>query len=117
MNFSALESAWTCCTPTEGVLHAFCKPRALKLASFGTYFGSPESQCQISSRLTGTCGEMARQTEYSDSQSPYTCHDLLNQTTLTGFRTLSLVSVQNLGGWVTILTKLASYQAMKVWDV
>ena len=106
--------SWTCCTPTEGVLHAFCKPTALELASFGTYFGSPESHFRISSKLTGTCGEMARQTEYSDSQSPSTCHDLLNPTMCVSFRTVSLVSVQNLGSRGSILTKLALDQAMKV---
>ncbi len=89
--------ALTCCTPTDSVQHAFCKPTALELASFGTYFRSQESLCLISSRLTGTCGEMARQTEYNDLQSPSTCHDLLHLTMCASFRTVSPVSVQNLG--------------------
>ena len=43
----------------------------------------------------------------SDSQSPYTSHDLLYQTVHAGFRIVFIVSVQNLGRCDPISTKLA----------
>ena len=39
--------AWTCCTPAEGLLHAYCRPTVLDLTPFGTYFGSPKSLRRI----------------------------------------------------------------------
>ncbi len=54
----------------EGLLHAYCRPTALELAPFGTYFGSPKSLSQIWTRLTGMCSGMAGPTECSDSLSP-----------------------------------------------
>jgi hypothetical protein len=92
-------------------------PAALELAPFGTNFRFPRPHCRISTRLTGTCAAMAGRAECSDSQNPSTGCDLGYLTMCTGFRTVSLVSMQILGCWESLSTKLALDQAVKVRKV
>ena len=60
---------------------------------------------------------MAGLAECSDSQYPSTDHDLWHQAVSAGFRTVTLVSMQNLGSRDTLSTKLAFNEAMKVSEV
>ena len=86
MNHSAFDLQQAIRRHAQGLLQA-C---SLETGSFRHFL-------LISTRLIGTCFGMAGRTECSDSQYPSTCHDLLHQTICAGFRTVSLVSVQNLG--------------------
>ena len=110
-------SASKLCRPTEGLLKAFRRPSGVEITPFSFFFGHPRAHARISSRLTGTCAEMAGQEKCSDSQYPSIGHDLWHQTISAGFRTVTLVSMQNLGSRYTLSTKLALNRAMKVSQV
>ena len=60
---------------------------------------------------------MAGLVKCSDSQYPCTDHDLWHQAVSAGFRTVTLVSVQNLGSRDSLSRKLALNLAMKVVEV
>ena len=113
MNHSAFE-LWR---PSEGLLKAFRRPSGVEITPFSFFFGHPRAHARISSGLTGTCAEMAGLAECSDSQYPSTDHDLWHQAVSAGFRTVTLVLVQNLRSRDSLSRKLALNQAMKVSEV
>ena len=110
-------SAFKLCRPSEGLLKAFRRPSGVEITPFGFFFRHPRAHARISSRLTGTCAEMAGLAKCSDSQYPSIGHDLWHQTVSAGFRTVTLVSVQNLGSRDSLSRKLALNRAMKVSEV
>jgi hypothetical protein len=113
MNHAAFEL----CRPSEGLLKAFRRLSGVEITPFSFFFGHPRAHARISSRLTGTCAEMAGQEKCSDSQYPSIGNDLWHQTVSAGFRTVTLVSILNLGSRYTLSTKLALNRAMKVSEV
>ena len=116
MNHSAFEL----CRPSEGLLKAqkaFRWPSRVEITPFSFFFGHPRAHARISSGLTGTCAEMAGLGKCSDSQYPSTDHDLWHQTVSAGFRTVTLVSVQNLGSRGSLSRNLALNRSIKVSEV
>ena len=89
----------------------------MEITPFSFFFGHPRAHARISSGLTGTCAEMAGLAKCSDSQYPSVDHDLWRMAVSAGFRTVTLVSVQNLGSGDSLSRKLALNRAMKVSEV
>ena len=110
-------SAFELCRPSEGLLKSFRRPSGVEITPFSFFFGHPRAHARISSGLTGTCAEMAGLAKCSDSQYPSADHDLWHLAVSAGFRTVTLVSVQNLGSGDSLSRKLALNRAMKVSEV